>query len=298
MNLREIKYFVTLAETCHFGEAAEKCFVTQPALSMQIKKLEEILDVTLFERNNKQVILTAVGRKILPIAHQLLIKAEEIQQIAKNNTDPLASEIRLGVIPTIAPYLLPLILPIIKKHFPKLKIWLIEEKTDILTTQLEEGKIDAAIMAHPITVTNFHSEQLYDEPFFFVCSKQNYLSKKKEIKIDNIQSLPIMLLEEGHCLREQAISACHLKYTKTPIELTATSLETLRYMVQADNGVTLLPLLAIAGEKSYGLAVIPFAPPKPFRAIKLYWRGTYPKKELLLTLAHLITNTYQANCSL
>lgn len=292
MNLRDIQYFVTLAETCHFGEAAKKCFVSQPTLSMQIKKLEESLGVGLFERNNKQVLLTDIGRTLLPEARALLMQVKHMQEIARMATDPLAGSVRLGVIPTVAPYLLPFLFPKLQSALPQMKWWIIEEKTHVLIEQLQTGAIDAAIMAHPVPDDSFQAITLFDEPFLLVCALQHPLARQQQVTIEAMHDLPMMLLEEGHCLREQAIAACHLEYPQLASGFSATSLETLRFMVQANYGVTLFPELAVIGEKRQGLAIIPFQSPSPFRTIRLYWRASSPRGILFNKLANLVKESY------
>lgn len=289
MNLRDLRYFTVLAEVKHFGEAAKRCFVSQPTLSMQIKKLEQTLGVILFERNNKQVFLTDEGNALLSRAKKILILIDEMKDLARHSTDPFSGDLRLGVIPTVAPYLLPLVMPDIKSHFPDLKVWLIEDQTQRLTGKLEGGEIDAAIMALPVDGTFVH-QILFQEAFYFACSNMHPLAKYKSVALNDLSNQSIMLLEEGHCLREQAIAVCQMAKTSEFADFTATSLETLRLMVQAEMGVTLLPALATYTEPSDLLSYIPFTSPAPSRTVALFWRQGSPKDPCLCAMAEHIIN--------
>ncbi|KGP63576.1 transcriptional regulator [Legionella norrlandica] len=287
MNIRDLHYFVVLADTKHFGEAAKKCFVSQPTLSMQIKKLEEELDVVLFERTNKQVLLTDHGDKLLIYARKILILIDEMKCLARQSEDPFSGELRLGVIPTVSPYMLPLVMPETRKKFPGLKIWLIEEQTHRLISKLEKGDIDAAIMALPIE-GNFSCQILYEEKFYFACASTHSLAYAKSININDLINQPIMLLEEGHCLRDQAIAVCQLAKANEMADFTATSLETLRLMVQAGMGVTLLPALATLASSTDDIRCIPFDEPAPSRSIGLFWRVGTPRQICFNAIAELI----------
>ena len=288
MNLRDLQYFVVLAEVKHFGEAAKLCYVSQPTLSMQIKKLEETLGVVLFERSNKQVFLTDNGLELLHKAKKILILSNEMKEMARHLHDPFAGDLRLGVIPTVAPYLLPLVMPAFKTNFPNLKIWLIEEQTHRLINQLEGGEIDAAIMAQPIT-GNFAYRNLFEEVFYFACAASHPLAQSKTIALNDLTNQQVMLLEEGHCLREQAMAVCQMAKANEVADFTATSLETLRLMVQAGMGGTLLPALAVYSESSDLLKCIPFEPPAPARTLGLFWRVGTPKNKCLQAIAKVIT---------
>lgn len=287
MNLRDLNYFIILAKTRHFGEAARQCFVSQPTLSMQIKKLEDELNLSLFERDNKHVMLTAAGKTLLPQAQLILREVEQLKQLAQGLKDPFAGELHLGVIPSLAPYLLPHIMPALQARFPKLRIWLIEEQTARLVDRLAQGEIDAALMATPL-LADFHYKTVFAEPFFFACSKNNSFSKKR-VAVADLASQPVMLLEEGHCLREQAMEICHAAKAATQVDFSATSLETLLLMVQAGMGVTLVPALAIDEARHTNLKTIPFFEPSPKRTIALYWRKSSAKTACLEVMADLIS---------
>ncbi len=288
MNLRDLNYFVVLAEHRHFGEAAKRCYVSQPTLSMQIKKLEETLGVVLFERTNKQVFLTAEGHELLSKAKKILILCDEMKAMAQQLQDPFAGDLHLGVIPTVAPYLLPKAMPVIKNSFPNLKVWLIEEQTHRLIKKVEGGEIDAAIMAQPIA-GNFTYQNLFEEAFYFTCAHNHPLAQSRQIKISDLANQQVMLLAEGHCLRDQAMAVCQMAKANEVADFTATSLETLRLMVQAGMGVTLLPALAVGSETSALLKCIPFEEPAPSRTLALFWRAGTPKNQCLHALADVIT---------
>ncbi|MCE3046071.1 LysR substrate-binding domain-containing protein [Legionella sp. 16cNR16C] len=286
MNLRDLHYFIVLAKTQHFGEAARLCHISQPTLSMQLKKLEDELGVLLFERSNKQVILTEAGRKILEKAQCVLHETRQLKEMAQSLSDPFSGELRLGVIPTLAPYLLPLIMPEIQKRFPRLRVWLIEEQTHRLTSKLALGELDAAIMAMPVEA-DFEPIILFKEPFYFACSKEYQFSKAAPLDLNDLTEQTVLLLEEGHCLREQAMDICRTARANTGVDFTATSLETLRLMVQAGLGVTLLPALAVRNN-SEQLEIFPFAEPAPYRTIALFHRSQSVKLDCLKQLASLI----------
>lgn len=288
MNLRDLNYFVILARLQHFGDAAKQCFISQPTLSMQIKKLEEELGLALFERNNKQVRLTEQGKILATHAQKILDDVAHLKDAALAIADPFIGELRLGVIPTLAPYLLPLIMPVIQQQFPKLKVWLVEDQTHRLIDKLASGALDAAIMAIPVQA-DFHYQALFDEPFFFACEINHPLAGLKKINMDQLKGQPVLLLEEGHCLREQAMDVCRMSKAQTNANFTATSLETLRLMVQSGLGVTLLPALAQQGTSTEPLTIIPFEEPQPFRQIALYSRANSPKKICLEAIGELIS---------
>jgi LysR family hydrogen peroxide-inducible transcriptional activator len=283
MNTRDLQYLVALSDHCHFGKAAEACFVSQPALSMQIKKLEEILGIKLLERSNKSVLLTDTGIAITERARQILYQVEEMRDLAKLAKDPYSGEIKIGIIPTLAPYLLPSIIPPLSKEFPKISLYLIEEQTSALIEKLKTGKLDAAFLAHPVLETSFTSSLLFEEEFLLAVPSTHPLAKRKAIKQTDLDSQNMLLLEEGHCMREQTLALCRKMNASETRSFRATSLETLRHMVAAGNGITLMPKLA--QQLNDNLSYIPFGSPKPMRSIGLYWRFSTAKKNLLEDMA-------------
>lgn len=291
MNLRDLQYLVTVADELHFGKAAEICHVSQPTLSMQLKKLEETLGVQLFERTNKTVRLTSTGQDIVYHARQALAEAEQIRQLARLAADPLAGEIRLGVFPTLAPYLLPSLMPKLKDAFPKLRVMLIEEKTPELLHMLSIGEIDCALLAMPVMQEGLNVLPLFNEPFLLTVAASHRLAGMETVSYKDIQKETMLLLEDGHCLREQALDVCHTIGIGEADSFRATSLETLLHMVAAGESVTLVPKLAIRKNDDY-LRYIPFMGTVPFRTIGLYSRPSSARKVLFARLAELIKDEY------
>ncbi len=279
MNIKDLKYLVALAEYEHFGNAANACFVSQPALSMQIKKLEDSLGVKLLERTNKSVLLTDHGVIIVERARQILSQVEEVREIAKSAKDPYSGELRIGVIPTLAPYLLPLIIPQLSKIYPKLSLYLIEEKTASLIEKLKQGKLHAAVLSPSEIEKNLCTALLFEEEFLLAAHTNHPLAKLKVIKQHDLENENLLLLEEGHCLREQVLVLCHRMRAKEAQNFKGTSLETLRHMITAGVGITLMPKLACIS--SNALSYIPFNQPKPVRSIGICWRTTTAKQALL-----------------
>lgn len=286
MNLRDLKYFIALAKHQHFGQAARACFVSQPALSIQIKKLEETLGVLLFERNSKKILLTDIGKKIAEEAQLILERVELMQEIAKQAKDPFSGELKLGIIPTLAPYLLPLITSDLTTLFSKLSFYLIEEQTAHLLGKLKTGEIDAAILALPILDENFLTIPLFSEPFLLAVPKAHPFVKRKIIKQSDLKDKNLLLLKEGHCLREQALAVCEMAKAFESKRFQATSLETLRYMIIANIGITLMPALAARIDNK--IHYLPFENPKPSRNIGIVVRKSSVKKDLLEKIAEEI----------
>lgn len=286
MNLRDLEYLVAVSELKHFGRAADKCFVSQPALSMQLKKLEETLGVELFERSNKKVMVTKVGQEIADRAAKILRDANEIKDLAKTYHDPFAGDLRMGAFPTLAPYLLPQIVPDIVSEYPNLKLLLIEEKTDALVKMLREGEIDVALLALPIDVDSLDSIELFQDDFLLALPPSHHLAKRKYITHQDLQSESLLLLEEGHCLREQALDVCSLIGTSESQDFRATSLETLRQMVASGVGITLIP--ESAKKENDGIVYLPFKSQPLSRRIALVFRKTSPKLKLCHGIAEMI----------
>lgn len=282
MNLRDLKYLVALAEHRHFGKAAEACFVSQPALSMQIKKLEGTLGVQLLERTNKSVLLTKVGTVIAEQAQHVLRQVKELQETAKQAKDPYSGELRMGVIPTLAPYLLPHIIPALAEKFSKLSIYLSEAQTAQSIEHLKQGKLDVALLALPIQEIDLSSLPLFEEEFVLAVPATHSLAKRKLIKHSDLEKKTLLLLEDGHCLREQALALCHRAKASETLAFQATSLETLRHMVASNIGITLMPRLAC--KTNDGITYLPIHMPKSMRIIGLVYRASSAKKPLLKDL--------------
>jgi LysR family hydrogen peroxide-inducible transcriptional activator len=287
MNLRDLRYLVALAEHKHFGRAADASFVSQPTLSTQIKKLEDELDVALVERTPRKILLTEVGREIAARARHVLDEVEQIKAIARRTKDPESGTLRLGIFPTLGPYLLPHIVPGLRERFPRLELLLTEEKTETLLARLREGRLDAALLALPLHDDQLHAEVLFDEPFLLAVPTQHRLAKRKALAVDDLESESLLLLEDGHCLRDQALDVCQLAGASERDGFRATSLETLRQMVAANVGITLLPQLAVRPPvvQSDAIHLLPFRGQPPSRRIALVWRKSAAMKGFLAKLA-------------
>lgn len=274
MNLRDLRYLVALAEHRHFGRAAEASFVSQPTLSTQIKKLEDELEVSLVERTPRKVLLTEVGKEIAQRAREVLNEVDQIKAVARRTRDPESGTVRLGIFPTLGPYLLPHVVPRIRARFPRLELLLVEEKTEVVLRQLREGRLDAGILALPIHDDQLHTEFLFEEQFVLAVPAQHGLAKRTALKMDDLSDESLLLLEEGHCLRDQALDVCHLAGASEKSGFRATSLETLRQMVAANVGITLLPSLAVQPPiaQSDNVHLLAFRGDTPSRKIAMVWR--------------------------
>jgi LysR family hydrogen peroxide-inducible transcriptional activator len=276
MNLKDLKYLVALADTGHFGKAAEKTFVSQPTLSAQLKKLEEYLGVKLVERQPKNVQLTEVGKQIVVRARRMLDEGEEIVALARSNTDPFAGKLKVALIPTIGPYLLPRVMQKIRKGLPQLGLMLYEYQTEALLKRLRDGEIDLGIMALPALADGVETRDLYEENFTVALPNNHPLAAKSSIKVQDLKGHTLLLLEDGHCLRDQALEVCSRIDVKEAEDFRATSLETLRQMVVAGLGITLLPEMAVESPfgSQRGLTIKQFAKPAPSRTVGAVWRKT------------------------
>jgi LysR family hydrogen peroxide-inducible transcriptional activator len=293
MNLRDLRYFVALADTGHFGKAAERCFVSQPTLSAQIKKLENYLGVQLIERQPRRVTLTEMGAKILPLARRMLQESDEIVALARNEHDPLSGKLKVALIPTIGPYLLPIVMRKLRRQLPRLKLMLYEYQTQPLLEKLRSGDIELGILALPVPLDGLEARELYEEPFTVAVPNNSELAKKSTMKIDDLSGETLLLLEDGHCLRDQALDVCGRIEAKESEDYRATSLETLRQMVAAGLGVTLLPELATRGPfgSGQGLTVKHFARPVPSRTVGAVWRKSSARAEAVNAICEVIETT-------
>ena len=283
MNLRDLKYLVAVAEHRHFGRAAEACFVSQPTLSTQLKKLEGTLGVTLIERSNRQVMLAAEGEKIVEQAQRILAEVNILTAMSEQIREPMGGELRLGVIPTIAPYLLPKILGPIGADYPKLRINLTEGQTAQILRMLKQGDLDAVILALPVNEDNVEEFELYDEPFLLTVSSNHSKATQTVADAEALEGENVLLLEDGHCLRDQALSICQTNGGVESSGYSAASLETLRGLVSAGLGVTLMPALAVPPpmESPSNVRYIPFSDRTLSRKVGLCWRKSSTRGELL-----------------
>lgn len=287
MNLRDLQYLIAVADLRSFNKAADKCHVSQPALSNQIRKLEETLGVILFERNNKRVMITESGEQMVTIARRILNDVDTMHEIAGSGQNPLAGKLRLGAFPTLSAYIFPDLVPKIMHDMPKLKLVLVEEKTHVLLERLKRGELDAALLALPIDDDELETHALFDDEFLLAVTPGHALAKRKTVKAEDLRQHKLLLLEEGHCLRHQALSVCQLAGTEEEQDFRATSLETLRQMVKAGTGITLMPNIAIHKNEN-DIRYIPFVSPAPHRTIALVWRKTSAKKAVIEKLKSLL----------
>lgn len=293
MNLRDLRYLVALADTRHFGKAAAKSFVSQPTLSAQLKKLEGYLGVQLIERQPRKVTLTDTGAKIVTLARHILQESDEIIALARADYDPLEGKLKVAFIPTIGPYLLPLIARKLRKQLPRLQLMLYEYQTEVLLEKLRAGDIDLGVLALPIAAEGLETRELYDENFTVAMPGAHPLAKKTSIKLDDLNGESVLLLEDGHCLRDQALDVCNRVHAKEHDDYRATSLETLRQMVAAGLGITLLPELATRGPfgTGHGLVVKPFAKPVPSRLVGAVWRKSSTRVAAMEAVCESVRST-------
>ncbi|WP_051938447.1 DNA-binding transcriptional regulator OxyR [Luteibacter sp. 9135] len=290
MNLRDLQYLVALAEHRHFGRAAEASFVSQPTLSTQIRKLEDELGVALVERTPRKVLLTETGGEIARRARGVLSQIDEIKAIAQRTRDPESGTIRLGIFPTLGPYLLPHVVPPLRARFPRLELLLREEKTEQVLHMLREGTLDAGILALPVHDDSLHVEFLFEEPFVLAVPSGHPLAGHAPLRMDDLSDQNLLLLEDGHCLRDQALEVCHMAGAGEKTGFRATSLETLRQMVSANVGITLLPALAVQAPvaQSPNVDLIAFAAPAPSRRIAMLWRKSSAMTPFFEALAAIV----------
>ncbi|MGD9998130.1 MAG: LysR substrate-binding domain-containing protein [Ilumatobacteraceae bacterium] len=288
MNLRDLEYLVAIADHRHFGRAAEACFVSQPTLSTQVKKLEAELGVQLVERNPRQVMLTSAGSAVVERARVVLREAAGIRDVARQMSDPETGSLRLGMFPTLGPYLLPHVVGSIRERFPKLELLLVEDKTEALLDGVRAGALDAALVALPIGDDDLHHDVLFDEDFVLAVPQDHPLaSNPGPVASAALGGERLLLLDDGHCLRDHALDVCRLTGASERSGFRATSLETLRQMVVAGVGVTLLPRLSVQPPvpASDGVILVAFDEPVPHRTIAMVWRATSPAGSFLPRLA-------------
>jgi LysR family hydrogen peroxide-inducible transcriptional activator len=291
VNLRDLRYLVAVADHRHFGRAAEACFVSQPTLSTQLKKLERELGVELVERNPGHIMLTAAGEQVVARARVVLHEADDIVDIARRAQDPESGSLRIGLFPTLAPYLLPHVVPHLHARFPKLELLLVEEKTEVVHQRLREGDLDVGVLALPIHDEQLHTEVLFAEDFVLAVPIDHPLATTAgPVDTSVLDGEHVLLLEEGHCLREQALAVCQLAGADERSGFRATSLETLRQMVAAGVGITLLPELAVRPPvpPSPDVVLLRFHEPVPRRTIAMLWRRTSVYADLLPAVADVV----------
>ena len=296
MTLTELRYIVAVARERHFGRAAEACFVSQPTLSVAVKKLEEELGVAIFERGSGEVALTPTGERIVAQAQRVLEEAATIKEIAKQGKDPLAGPLHIGVIFTIGPYLLPRLVPLLHKRAPQMPLSIEENYTAVLAEKLKRGDIDVAIVALPFEEQGVVTRPVYDEAFVVAVPRDHPWAARKSIRADDLAKESLLLLGTGHCFRDQVLNACPAlnRSSATPGTIQKTvegsSLETIRLMVASGLGLTVLPASAVPAKARAGdlLSYVPFTRPAPDRRVVLAWRKTFPRAQAVEALRQAI----------
>jgi LysR family hydrogen peroxide-inducible transcriptional activator len=282
VKLRDLEYLIAIAEHKHFGRAAQSCFVSQPTLSGQVKKLESQLNLTLIERQSKKVMLTPSGEKLVVEARKVLSAAKEFEASAKSLLDPLSGDLHVGSIPTLAAYILPYVQGPLKEDFPNITFYLHESKTKDLLRDLEEGKLDILILPWLDEMDKFARFDLFSEPLVMATHPNHSLAYKNEVKLSDLENQDILSLEDGHCLRDQSLGYCFASGANEDPRFKAASLEILRYMVASEMGITLFPQLATLNLVSNNaVTYIPFENPKPVRQISLVTRQGYSRMEVV-----------------
>jgi len=300
MTLTELKYIVALARERHFGRAAEACFVSQPTLSVAIRKLEDELGVALFERGGAQVEMTPTGTRVVAQAQRVLEEAANLKEIARQGQNPLQGSLRVGIIYTIAPYLLPRLVPVQIDLAPHMPLILQENFTVRLLELLRQGEIDCAVIALPVPDAGLTVQPLYDEPFFVALPKQHSWAQRSHISSGELKDQTMLLLGAGHCFRDQVLEACpelssplsRLSANSDGIRrmFEGSSLETIRHMVAAGVGITVLPASALTGQGGHHdrLVYVPFSAPVPQRRVALVWRKSFTRASAMQLLAQAI----------
>jgi LysR family hydrogen peroxide-inducible transcriptional activator len=291
ITLKQLRYLTALAQHRHFGRAADACAVTQPALSMQIRGLERDLGVVLVERRHGDVMLTETGLELARRGETVLAGAHDLADFARLRSSPLTGRLALGIIPTLAPYVLPKVLPALQRHYPDLRVELRETQTKILVDELMRGSLDVLMLALPILEAETATAMLFEDPFLLAVPKDDPRPEGAVVSADDIDPARLILLEEGHCLREQALAFCAGDQRDKSFGLGATSLATVLQMVASGYGVTLLPDVAVEVEaRDERVKLLRFAPPAPSRAIGLAWRPTSPRKSDFAALGQIVVD--------
>jgi LysR family hydrogen peroxide-inducible transcriptional activator len=295
LKLKDLRYLVAVADERHFGRAAQRCFVSQPTLSAQLRKLEDYLGVRLIERQPRRVSLTEAGEQVVARARRILGESDEIVALMRHSRDPLSGALKVALIPTIGPYLLPRVAPQLRKALPRLKLLLFEYQTAALLERLQAGAIDLGILALPVAREGVDVRLLFEEPFAVALNAHHALTRKKSLKPADLDGETLLLLEDGHCLRDQALDICARVGVHEADDYRATSLETLRQMVAAGHGITLLPEMATQGH--YGdarsLVVRPFAKPAPKRRVGAVWRRSSTRLQAIHAVCDVISAAWR-----
>ena len=294
LTFKQIDYALAVGKNLHFKKAADECYVSPSTLSNAITELETQLGVKIFERNNKKVIVTSLGHEILSKAKKIKLEVQNIHELAQHNVDGLSSSLSIGIIPTISPYFLPLVLPKIQKEFSNLQLKIEEGQSQILTNRVKEGDLDMAILALPYDVQDLMSFKFWEEDFFWVSHSQNKNAGKSEIKASELEHSELMLLEDGHCLKDHILDACNID-SSSQYSLKASSLNTLIQLVKGKMGTTLVPEMALkelVGNKK-DLSISHLDEPGPHREIALIIRPNYAGMESVKILIDFFGNSFR-----
>jgi LysR family hydrogen peroxide-inducible transcriptional activator len=287
VKLKDLQYLIAVDDYKHFGRAANACHVSQPTLSGQIKKLEEQLDLQLIERHNKGVMLTPAGEALINQAREIVQKVSQFEQDATALHDPFSGDLHVGLIPTLAPYFLPIVMVHLNEWLPKIDFYLHEEKTHVLLDRLHKGEIDCLILPYMESMKTLDCFDLFQEPLYLAVANQHPLAEKDEVTFDDLKGQEVLALEDGHCLREQTMGYCFAAGAEENQQFRASSLETLRYMVSVNTGITVMPELATHTDTSTHIKYIPFDKSAPKRRIVLVVRPNYSR----LTLIRKVVST-------
>jgi LysR family transcriptional regulator, hydrogen peroxide-inducible genes activator len=297
ITLRQLRYLASLARRRHFGRAAEDCAVTQPALSMQIRELEREIGAALVERRPGEIVLTDIGIDVAQRAERILAATRDLVDFARHR-DVLSGQLRLGIIPTLAPYVLPRVLPRLQVLHPQLRLEVRETQTRTLLEELSRGELDCVMLALPVDSAEVETLPLFDDPFLLAVPAGDPLPARRRVTVDDVDQRRLILLEEGHCLRDQALAFCAAPRRETPAGLAATSLATVMQVVANGYGVTLLPEVAVDAElRDQRVKLLRFAQPEPARTVGLAWRRTSPRKQDFAALGKIVVQTLRVTNS-
>ncbi len=298
ISFKQLSYALAAAETLHFKKASEKCNISQSALSTALNELEKQLGLKIFERNNKQVFITPAGKKIIHQARQILLQVDTLEHFAETHKDPLSFPLSIGIIPTIAPFIIPKLLPILKQDFPKAKLNIEENQSHVLVDMVKNGELDTAILALPFPTTGLLTLKFWEEDFFWITLKGNKYSQQKEINSHEIKQCNLLLLKEGHCLKDHIISVCNMLDKSSKQEFCATSINTLIQMVAGDLGSTLVPAMAVEQLTSQhkSLSVIHLDEPGPHRELVFIFRPNFTRTSSIEALVEVCKKALETLC--
>lgn len=298
MNIRDLEYLVALSEHKHFRKAAEACYVSQPTLSGQIRKLEDELGVLLLERTSRKVLFTQSGLLLVKQAKKILLEVQTFKDMASNQGKAMSGPLHIGIIPTLGPYLLPIILPVIEQKYADLDLFVYESQTQQLLEKLDAGQLDCALLAQVPETEAFIESAIFNEEMLLAVSAKHEWASKDNVPLEILRENEVLMLDDGHCLRDHTLDYCFTAGAKENSHFQATSLETLRNMVATNKGITLIPKLATLNERNqYGIKYLSFTAPVPYRKIILVYRPGSPLRERYEQLAKLVKSAVEKHLS-